>query len=120
MRPKPSGAELLDLARRVLRDDVAAELSGPARYKALMAANAMAIVGRQMAAGTEAEVRMLERLTAILGHDGACADLEGELAKALRAGDFGDDRDVHALLLESVEAKLRESNPRALAVEIGG
>lgn len=119
MRPKPSGAELLDLARRVLRDDVASELSGPARYKALMAANAMAIVGRQLAEGTEAEVRILKRLTTILDHDGEPADLEGELAKALRAGDLDEDRDVHALLLESVEAKLRESNPRVLAVETG-
>ena len=114
MRPRPSGADLLDLARRILRDEVAPALSGPARYKALMAANAMAIVGRQLQAGGTAETEARQRLAGILGREGDLADLDRELAAALRAGRFGDDPTVHAHLLECAKAKLAESNPRVL------
>ncbi len=116
MRPKPSLAELLDLARRVLRDDVAAELGGAARYKALMAANAMAIVGRQIATGDGADETARQRLREILGRDGTLAELERALADALRSGALtaGKAGAVHAHLVETTRARLGESNPRAL------
>ena len=45
MRPKPAAAELLEIARKTLRGDLLAALPEALRYQALMAANAIAIVG---------------------------------------------------------------------------
>ncbi len=116
MRPNPSLADLLDLARQVLRDDVAGDLSGGARYKALMAANAMAIVGRQITAGDEPAAAARARLVTILGRSGTLLELEAVLAKTLRDGSLPADQTgaVHAYLVETTRTKLGESNPRAL------
>ncbi len=99
-RPSPSLAALLNIARETLRNDVAKGLSGEAKYKALMAANAMAIVGRQIDG---------------LGLDTAAgSDVRRDLAARIRAGKAGLTPDVFAELIISVEATLAESNPRAL------
>ena len=100
-RPEPSLGDLLEVARTVLRDEVAPELSGGARYKALMAANAMAIVARQIAAG----------------EDNADKVASAEIVRRLRVGEIGEDdgRALHGQILDNVIARVRESNPRALA-----
>lgn len=94
VRPAPSLAPLLGIARDVIRGDLASVLDGDQRYKALMAANALAIVSRQ-----------------IEGLETAGGDL-ADLAANIRAGK-GTPED-HALLLARVRATLAESNPRAL------
>lgn len=100
-RPAPSLDALLDMAREVIRSDLAANLTGDARYKALMAANAMAIVGRQIAG---------------LDFDrNAGVDARNDLAKRIRNGQAALSADLHAELIIAVEATLAESNPRALA-----
>lgn len=94
-RPAPSLAALLGMARDVVRNDLASVLDGDQRYKALMAANALGIVGRQI--------------------DGL-ATPEDESAKALAAKIRSGDgtAEEHARLLAEVRATLKESNPRAL------
>ena len=95
--PAPSLAPLLELARDIVRGDLVPLLDGDAKYKALMAANAMSIVARQIAqAGIGGDV----------GGDAA-------LARRLRAGK-GTAED-HAMLLAVTEATLALSNPRALS-----
>lgn len=96
VRPDPSLDALLGIARDIVRNDLASVLDGDARYKALMAANALGIVERQIcgvSVGTDDKVRR-------------------ELAARIRAGNgtAGD----HAQLLAEVRATLKESNPRAL------
>ncbi len=96
-QPAPSMAALLDIAREVLRTDIVNALDGDAKYKALMAANAMAIVGRQIDAMPT---------SAAENH----GDLE--LAARMRRGD-GSTADFERLL-GAVRSALRGSNPRAL------
>lgn len=95
VRPAPSLDALLDIARDVLRNDLAAVLDGDMRYKALMAANALAIVSRQIGAA-----------------DHTADDGSRDRAGRIRKG--GGTADDHALLLAQVRATLAESNPRAL------
>jgi len=79
----------------VVRADLASVLDGDQRYKALMAANALGIVMRQ-----------IDALDTGGGADAAA------LAAKIRAGD-GTPED-HALLTAQTRATLAESNPRAL------
>jgi aminoglycoside phosphotransferase (APT) family kinase protein len=95
VRPAPSLAALLGIARDVVRADLASVLDGDQRYKALMAANALGIVMRQ-----------IDALDTGGGADAAA------LAAKIRAGD-GTPED-HALLTAQTRATLAESNPRAL------
>ena len=103
MRPNPSLADLLEIAREVVRQRLVPELSGQARYEALMAANAIAIAMRQIAAGADAS---------------GSAEEDRALAAEIRAGRHGPDSATHAevyqRLLDAVTARVRESNPRYL------
>ncbi len=99
-RPAPSLAALLDMARDVIRNDLAKSLDGEAKYKALMAANAMAIVGRQISG---------------LGLDPTAGqEARRDLAERIRNGKAALTPDIHAELIIALEATLAESNPRAL------
>ena len=80
--------------RDSVRGDLAGVLDGDQRYKALMAANALGIVGRQ-----------------IDGMDTDGEDLSALAAKIRQGNGTPED---HALLLARVRATLAESNPRAL------
>ncbi len=104
-------------------------LPEPQRYAALMAANALAIAGRDLAApvSTAAEIASIASLlpgwTPPAG-DEAAALREGtaRLAAAIREGRY-DEGDACSRLLghlrETTRARLAVSNPRALAREPG-
>ncbi len=114
MRDRPSGAELLAEAGRVLAEDLAPQLSGEQRYMALLVTAAIGIVRRELEQGDgwlQDETAALARL---LGKAGDPATLGRELAAALRAGRFDGDPEVHKLLHDSVLARVREANPKAL------
>lgn len=96
--PAPSGADLLGIAREVLKGDIVDALDGDSKYKALMIANAMAIVSRQI------NEQQASNSTA--------ADMVS-MADRIRRGE-GTSAD-HAALLAMTKATLRTSNPRALA-----
>ena len=89
MRDDPSGAYLLDAARRALTEEVVPGLTGRARYVALMVANAIGIASREI---TEAD-----RLSAT-GADVLAAEPVETLIKAIRAGARDADPDLHAAL----------------------
>lgn len=95
--PAPSGADLLGIAREVLKGDIVDALDGDSKYKALMIANAMAIVSRQIAE----QQASIDSAT-----EGA------SMASRIRTGD-GTPADF-AELVAMAKATLRTSNPRAL------
>jgi hypothetical protein len=103
---QPEGPALLEIARRTVLDDLVPALSGDARFKALMAANAMAIAAREPAAAAEVAAAL-----AALGDPAA-------LCAAIREGahDPGTDthRAIEAALLHLAEARCRISAPKAL------
>lgn len=104
MSQRPGPENLLETALEVLRRQVVGELSGSARYEALMVANAIAIAGRQisetprqapadMPAGTDTE----------------------SLARAIRDGALDGRADVYDWIVGELRAEVSLSNPKALA-----
>ncbi|MCW5889650.1 MAG: hypothetical protein KIT14_03780 [bacterium] len=125
MQDRPSAAELLAAVRAFLEDDLLPQLEGRRRFHALVAANVLSIVEREMAQG-ESHLRAEHaRLASLLGaaaHDGTLAALRDavrganeRLAERIRAGDadagpFGEA--VRAHLRATTEEKLAVANPR--------
>lgn len=118
MRDRPTGPELLAIAEQT-------EATG--RYVELMIANARRIAARQADFGDAPEAQELDSLAALLGgsaagHGGdvhaALVRLYGDLRNDIRAGrlDPGspDGQAAYRHLMEAVEQKVRESNPKAL------
>ena len=124
----PDSADLLAIARETLLAELRPLLGEHGRYTAAMIANAMAIAAREARAGEAPALAALERLDALHGvpartlHGAALREAvakhERRLAADIRAGryDTEDDRSRALLdhLRESVAAKLRISNPKAL------
>jgi hypothetical protein len=129
MKVEPSSRDLLEIARATLLSEIAPALPEAQRYAALMAANALAIAGRELAAPGAGPAE-LARLAALLRPgwaphgDGPETLREGtaRLAARIREGAFDDGpaRDsLLAHLRETVRARLAISNPRALARDEG-
>jgi aminoglycoside phosphotransferase (APT) family kinase protein len=102
----PSAVELLDAVRGYLETDVMAATEGRVRFHARVAANVVAMVGRQIAT-TPA---MAEAHAARLAHLGVAS--EAELGAAIRSGRFDDRFDeVTDLVRATVADKLAVANP---------
>ncbi len=102
MRPilpnHPSGAALLDVARRALLEEVAPALTGRQRYVTLMVANAVGIAMREIE-GAETTAAVWDSALArvpVAGDD----PLAG-LAAAIRAGSHDADAGLHGALQET-------------------
>jgi aminoglycoside phosphotransferase (APT) family kinase protein len=102
----PSAVELLEAVRDFLVSDVMAGTAGRLRFHARVAANVVAMVGREIALGPgpEADHRALLR--------GLGVTTDAELAKAIRSGDLDDRSDeVGRVVRASVAAKLAVAHP---------
>jgi len=115
MRDQPSGKDLLDIARDVLRDDLIPALPDDKRYPALMIANAMAIVMRQIEAGEEGSIEEQKILSDLLREDGSLEHLNATLASRIREG-RADGVEIWQALRGVAAGKVGESNPRYLNV----
>jgi hypothetical protein len=93
--PRPDA--LLEIARATLQADILPHLTGEARFKALMVANAMAIAQR---AAVQGDVPELANADAI--------------CEAIRAGMHDGDAALAARLRALAEARCRISAPKAL------
>jgi aminoglycoside phosphotransferase (APT) family kinase protein len=102
----PSAVELLDSVREFLSTDVVGSTSGRLRFHARVAANVVAMVGREMALGPRQEAEQA-RLLRQLGLEN-----DTELAEAIRTGTLDQRRDeVAAVVAASVAAKLAVAHP---------
>jgi len=86
MLDAPRGPQILDAVAALLRDVLLPQLQGHAAFQARVAANAVDLVAREMRLGAAAEGASLQRLRALLGHDGTPAALEAQLAAAIADG----------------------------------
>ncbi len=89
MHEAPSAAELVAAVRAFITDTVALQLTGHAAFHARVAANALAIVERELATRKAAEAREAERLRALLPDAPIGADvaaLNHALCEAIRCG----------------------------------
>lgn len=122
MKVEPSAADLLDIARAAIMGDLAPALPESRRYTALMAANALAIAARDLAAPSTIEAE-IARISALLpdwkppdGEPAAIREGTARLAAGIRAGRF-DEGEARARLLahlrQTTIARLAVSNPKA-------
>ena len=128
MNNLPRGAQLLAIARETLLAELRPLLDDDARYTAAMIANAMAIAAREAETGDAPQRAALARLEQLYDEPAskpggsalrdALAQRERRLALDIRSGRFDeDDQKSRAMiehLWESVLARLRISNPKAL------
>ena len=126
MHDRPHAAELLKAAHAAITDDILPALQEPLRYTGLMIANALAIAGREIAAGDAPARAEYLRLCALLSEEprpltgDALREAVGELNRRLgcniRAGLL--DGEARARLLDHLRQttfeKLAVSNPKAL------
>jgi aminoglycoside phosphotransferase (APT) family kinase protein len=102
----PSATELLEAVRDFLVSDVMAGTGGRLRFHARVAANVVAMVGREIALGPGLEVEHQVQLQSL----GVTTD--AELADAIRSGGLDDRSDeVRRVVRASVAAKLAVGHP---------
>ncbi len=127
MRDRPSGASLLDAARRTVLNVLLPLLPSGSAYDARLVAAAMDIAAREIEQGDAPLRAELVQLATLYDEPVPSADsaaslekaligLNGRLAADIRAGKFDNEpAAVRAHLLETARAKLRENRPESLA-----
>jgi len=85
---QPSMRELVDAVRNFIETRAMPELEGHTAFHARVAANALAIVVRQLDLGDISGAQELSRLKTLLGGDGTLEELNRELCRRIRSGAF--------------------------------
>jgi uncharacterized protein DUF6285 len=88
MMDQPSIRELVDAVRSFLETRAMPELSGHTAFHARVAANALSIVVRQLDQSGKSDADELKRLQALTGRNGALDELNRELCRRIRNGEF--------------------------------
>jgi hypothetical protein len=130
MNDRPTAAELIDAVRHYLEAELLPTLTDARqRFQALVAANVLAIAGRELA-GEEGQLRQeWELLAGLLGAAGprpegptelrqTVRQANARLCERIRAGGFdgpADFRRASRAIRELVVRKLEVANPRYLA-----
>ncbi len=98
MRDEPSGADLIEAARRALTEEVVPGLTGRPRYVALMVANALGIAIREIGAAAT----MAEAWERVVPPGSEPMDVMGAaLVAAIRSGRHDGDAGLHEALLRT-------------------
>jgi hypothetical protein len=88
---RPSTAQLVAAVRDFLEKVAQPQLSGHSAFHARVAANALAIVERELALGADQDAAERARLRELLGSDGPLEAQNRALCRAIRAGQVGPD-----------------------------
>ncbi|HTW33239.1 MAG TPA: DUF6285 domain-containing protein [Rhizomicrobium sp.] len=88
MMDQPSMRELVDAVREFLETKAMPELKGHTAFHARVAANALAIVVRELDQSPRSGQEELARLRGLLAKDGTLDELNRELCKRIRSGKF--------------------------------
>ena len=83
---QPSMLELVEAVRSFIETKAMPELKGHTAFHARVAANALGIVARELERGPSSAEGELERLKALLGHNGTMIELNRELCQRIRSG----------------------------------
>lgn len=84
MHDQPTSAELVGAAEQFLRDVAMKQLEGHAAFHARVAANALAIVKRELELGPDQFAAEQKRLESLLGQSGDLETLNRELCRRIR------------------------------------
>jgi hypothetical protein len=113
MQDRPTAAELADAVRSFLEDEVGPALQDPRlKFRALVAANALSIVERDLSLGPELQRQEVEVLSGLLGMRGDAPSLNVELCRRIRLGQAPPG--TLKALRHLAELKLRIASPRYL------
>lgn len=124
----PSGAELLEASRTILRETLMPALPPEHRHTVLMIANAMSIAERELRAGCSVRQEELVSLRAILMFGGVHENtgsleeqvhaLNRELSRRIRAGAFESNEEKRTRLFNHLVSvgryRVHQSNPKYL------
>ncbi len=88
MQDAPSTKELIAAVRAFLEEKAMPELKGHTAFHARVAANALAIVERELEQGPGAQDDEKARLAILLGKEGSLEELNRTLALGLREGEI--------------------------------
>ncbi|MGV8996014.1 MAG: DUF6285 domain-containing protein [Parvibaculaceae bacterium] len=88
MQEQPSAFELVDIVAEFIRVHAMPQLTGHAAFHALVAANALDMVKRELKILPKATSEEMDRLRALLGHDGTLEDLNRELCAKIETGEL--------------------------------
>ena len=83
---QPSMRELVEAVRDFLETKAMPELKGHTAFHARVAANALAIVARELERGATSNSAELDRLKKLLNRDGSLEELNRELCNQIRSG----------------------------------
>jgi hypothetical protein len=112
---RPTARELIETVREFLHDKAMPASSGHMAFQLRIAANLLAVAGRELESRVRADAQARARLGAILGRDGELESLESELVERIRAGELGPGHPaLFDHLWKTAEDKLRIANPRYL------
>ena len=88
MPDRPDAAELAEAVRGFLEAEIIPKLEDARlKFRALVAANALGILGRDLALGAALQQEEAALLSGLLGYGGEARALNEELCKRLRGGD---------------------------------
>jgi hypothetical protein len=116
MQNRPTAAELAEAVRSFLEEEIGPVLQDPRlRFRTLVAANALSILGRDLALGRELLAEEVSLLSGVLGMQADAPTLNAELCRRIRAGKppVGTLKALRHL----AELKLRIASPRYLEGE---
>lgn len=88
MQDAPSSPEIIDAISSLLKERILPKLEGHDVYALRVAINSLGIVKREFENRSDMEVGEKQRLELILGHSGTLEELNSELCKKIRDGDF--------------------------------
>ena len=124
MQDRPRASELAEAVREFIETEILPTIDDPRlRFRALVAANGLGILERELALGAPLVRREVGALMRLLGRADSvpddpdelrrrASDLNRELASRIRAGDAPDGTLAH--LVATVADKLRVASPRYL------
>jgi len=112
MMDQPSALELVTAVREFIEKHAMPELQGRTAFHARVAANALAIVARELEHAGSANVSEAERLKSLLGVDDALLNLNRELCRRIRSAEIAlDDPMLAAHLCATTLAKVAVDQP---------
>jgi hypothetical protein len=86
MQDQPTAIELVDIVAEFIRVHAMPQLTGHAAFHALVAANALDIVKRELTIAPQATAEEAERLKSLLGHEDTLEEMNRELCQRIETG----------------------------------
>lgn len=112
MMDQPSALELVTAVREFIEKHAMPELQGRTAFHARVAANALAIVARELEGGPASNAQEAERLRKLLGRDGTLNELNRELCRRIRSNEIAvDDPALAHHLTQMTLAKVAIDQP---------